>query len=175
MRVALLDVFAEKLHDAAASVGAKGFVCDVTDPASCAKAVVDIEVEWAGVRRSPLAAIRLRLASQILHMFLSVCLSLPHSLAVLHPSQAAISFLFNNAGINDQKSKVLTSTPEDWQTTFSVNVFGAVNILQAFTPGMLERALPSGRPSRLVTIAILGRRVIKCRPQSNRAQIYIIL
>ena len=58
---------------------------------------------------------------------------------------------------------------EDWQTTFSVNVFGVVNILQAFTPGMLERALPSGRPSRLVATAV-GRRVIKCRSQSKRAK-----
>ena len=112
MRVALLDVFAEKLQEAADSCGAVPFVCDVTDAASCQQAAADIEAEWPGV---------------------------------------AISFLFNNAGINDQTSKVLTSSPEDWQTVFSVNVFGAVNILQAFTPSMLARPLPSGKPSRLVT------------------------
>ena len=49
MKVALLDVFEDKLNESASSVGATGFVCDVTDPASCAKAVADIEAEWPGV------------------------------------------------------------------------------------------------------------------------------
>jgi NAD(P)-dependent dehydrogenase (short-subunit alcohol dehydrogenase family) len=51
MRVALLDVVAEKLQDAVETCGelAAPFVCDVTDPTSCAKAAADIEEQWPGV------------------------------------------------------------------------------------------------------------------------------
>ena len=59
---------------------------------------------------------------------------------------------FNNAGINGPgNSSVLTSTPEAWQQVFAVNLFGAVNIIQAFAPHMMATALPSGAKSRLVT------------------------
>ena len=57
---------------------------------------------------------------------------------------------FNNAGINGPgNSSVLTSTPEAWQQVFAVNLFGAVNIIQAFAPHMMARALPFLLPRQL--------------------------
>mmetsp|Transcript_81044 Transcript_81044/g.177958 ORF Transcript_81044/g.177958 Transcript_81044/m.177958 type:complete len:328 (+) Transcript_81044:66-1049(+) len=64
-----------------------------------------------------------------------------------------ISFLFNNAGIAGQESAmILQGSPQTWPSVFSVNVFGAVNIIKAFLPGMIEAGpLKSGKKTILTT------------------------
>lgn len=69
-----------------------------------------------------------------------------------------ISFLFNNAGIQGPSSAggiIADPSPgtiSAWQTVFNVNVFGAVNILKAFVPGMIGAgALASGKSALVVT------------------------
>lgn len=65
---------------------------------------------------------------------------------------APISFLFNNAGILGPGATVLQGEASAWPTTFSVNVFGAVNILKAFLPGIIAAGpLASGKPTLVVT------------------------
>jgi NAD(P)-dependent dehydrogenase (short-subunit alcohol dehydrogenase family) len=48
-----------------------------------------------------------------------------------------VHLLCNNAGVAARKPLVET-TPEDWEWIFGVNVFGVVNGLRAFLPGMIE-------------------------------------
>jgi Dehydrogenases with different specificities (related to short-chain alcohol dehydrogenases) len=46
-----------------------------------------------------------------------------------------VDVLCNNAGIS-AVGDVVTSTPEEWQRVFSVNVFGVANMSRAFLPAM---------------------------------------
>lgn len=64
-----------------------------------------------------------------------------------------VTFLFNNAGIQGRGGiGVLDSHHAQWPKVFSVNVFGAVNILKTFVPGMLAAGpLPSGKKTYVVT------------------------
>lgn len=65
-----------------------------------------------------------------------------------------VSFLFNNAGIAGTSGGVgiVDGPNDDWYQCFSVNVFGAVHILKAFLPGMIQRGpLPSGKRTFVVT------------------------
>jgi NAD(P)-dependent dehydrogenase (short-subunit alcohol dehydrogenase family) len=65
-----------------------------------------------------------------------------------------VSLLFNNAGIQGAHSgsMILAGEPEAWAPIFSVNVFGAVHIVKAFLPPMIEAGpLASGKQSLLVT------------------------
>jgi NAD(P)-dependent dehydrogenase (short-subunit alcohol dehydrogenase family) len=48
-----------------------------------------------------------------------------------------VHLLCNNAGVAARRPLVET-TPEDWEWIFGVNVFGAVNGLRAFLPGMIR-------------------------------------
>ncbi len=50
----------------------------------------------------------------------------------------AVHILCNNAGVGPPAAKVWETTPNDWRWTFSVNVFGAANGIQAFVPRMIE-------------------------------------
>jgi NAD(P)-dependent dehydrogenase (short-subunit alcohol dehydrogenase family) len=65
-----------------------------------------------------------------------------------------VTFLWNNAGIAGRGGleKVLGANPRVWPQVFSVNVFGAVHILKAFVPPMVEAGpLPSGKACHVVT------------------------
>jgi len=64
-----------------------------------------------------------------------------------------VSFLFNNAGIMGKDGgKIIDGGHESWAPIFSVNVLGAMHIIKAFLPGMIEAGpLPSGKKSLVVT------------------------
>lgn len=69
-----------------------------------------------------------------------------------------ISLLFNNAGISGRAGdpnvpeRIISGTSAAWRPVFEVNVFGAVNIIKAFVPGMIEKGpLSSGKKSFVVT------------------------
>lgn len=64
-----------------------------------------------------------------------------------------VTFLFNNAGVQGRGGiGVLDSHHAQWPKVFSVNVFGAVNILKTFVPGMIAAGpLPSGKKTYVVT------------------------
>jgi NAD(P)-dependent dehydrogenase (short-subunit alcohol dehydrogenase family) len=49
-----------------------------------------------------------------------------------------VHVLCNNAGVGPPSSKPWETTPNDWQWTFSVNVFGVAHGIQAFVPRMIE-------------------------------------
>ena len=49
----------------------------------------------------------------------------------------AVNILCNNAGVGPPSAKVWDTTPNDWQWTFGVNVFGVVNGIIEFVPRML--------------------------------------
>ena len=73
-----------------------------------------------------------------------------------------VSLLFNNAGIQGAHSgsMILAGEPEAWAPIFSVNVFGAVHIVKAFLPPMIEAGpLASGKQSLLVTTRYLRKKV----------------
>src|SRR5258705_60998 len=53
----------------------------------------------------------------------------------------AVDVLCNNAGIA-AVGDVVTSTPDEWERVFAVNVFGVANMSRAFLPAM--RAAGSG-------------------------------
>lgn len=66
----------------------------------------------------------------------------PDSLAAAEAAirvEGNIDLVFANAGVIALKTLVET-TPEDWRWLFGVNVFGTVNTLRAFVPGMLSQA-----------------------------------
>jgi len=64
-----------------------------------------------------------------------------------------VSFLFNNAGIMGKEGgKILSGSHESWAPIFNVNVFGAMHVVKAFLPGMIEAGpLPSGKRTFVVT------------------------
>jgi NAD(P)-dependent dehydrogenase (short-subunit alcohol dehydrogenase family) len=54
-------------------------------------------------------------------------------------SIGAIDVLVNSAGIVGANVAILETTPEQWRQVFEVNVFGTVNTIRTFVPGMVER------------------------------------
>lgn len=50
-----------------------------------------------------------------------------------------IDVLVNSAGIIGPNVSLLSTEPDQWRRVFDVNVFGAVNMMRAFVPGMVER------------------------------------
>jgi 3-oxoacyl-[acyl-carrier protein] reductase len=54
-------------------------------------------------------------------------------------SAGPIDILINSAGIVGPNKPLWNTTPEEWQRTFDVNVFGLVNVTRAVVPGMVER------------------------------------
>ncbi|HEY1739706.1 MAG TPA: SDR family oxidoreductase [Acidimicrobiia bacterium] len=50
-----------------------------------------------------------------------------------------VAVLCNNAGVS-ATGDVVTSTPDDWERVFAVNVFGTANMSRAFLPAMRARA-----------------------------------
>ena len=49
-----------------------------------------------------------------------------------------VAVLCNNAGVS-ATGDVVTSSPDDWERVFAVNVFGVANMSRAFLPAMRER------------------------------------
>ena len=56
----------------------------------------------------------------------------------------AVHLLCNNAGVISV-GEIASTTPEDWQWLFGVNVFGVVHGIQAFVPRMREQIAALGR------------------------------
>lgn len=54
-------------------------------------------------------------------------------------ARGAVDAVVNNAGIG-YLAPFLASTAEQWRETVETNLFGALRVMQAFLPGMLERA-----------------------------------
>ncbi|KHK89084.1 SDR family NAD(P)-dependent oxidoreductase [Novosphingobium malaysiense] len=50
-----------------------------------------------------------------------------------------IDILCSNAGVADMPALAWEKTPNDWKWVFGVNLFGLVNAVNAFIPGMIER------------------------------------
>ncbi|MCU1416667.1 MAG: short-chain dehydrogenase/reductase [Schumannella sp.] len=50
-----------------------------------------------------------------------------------------VDILINSAGIVGPNKPFADTTPEEWRTTFDVNVFGLVHVTRAVVPGMVER------------------------------------
>lgn len=61
-----------------------------------------------------------------------------------------VDVLVNNAGMAQEKP-FLELTEEDWQTMFSVNLFGSVRCIKAVLPRMLERGF-----GRIVNVSSIG-------------------
>ena len=80
------------------------------------------------------------------------CIAAQKAIASEFPNKK-ISFLFNNAGIQGNAGFSILQSPTDtWKPIFAVNVFGAVNILQAFTESLVAAGpLPSGKKTHIVT------------------------
>jgi NAD(P)-dependent dehydrogenase (short-subunit alcohol dehydrogenase family) len=57
----------------------------------------------------------------------------------VHEEFGQVHLLCNNAGVAARRPLVET-TPEEWEWIFGVNVFGVVNGLRAFLPGMIQAA-----------------------------------
>lgn len=64
-----------------------------------------------------------------------------------------VHLLSNNAGVSAPQGPITEKTPLDWQWVFSVNLFGIVNAVQTFLPGMLAH----GRGGHIVnTSSVAG-------------------
>lgn len=50
-----------------------------------------------------------------------------------------IDILINSAGIVGPNKSFWETTPDEWQKTFDVNVFGLANVTRAVIPGMIDR------------------------------------
>ena len=83
---------------------------------------------------------------------LSECQRAQKAVKVRFPGKK-IAFLFNNAGIQGKAGgSILHGSTELWKPIMAVNVYGAINIIQAFVPSMLKDGpLPSGLKSHVVT------------------------
>src|SRR4051794_12467419 len=49
-----------------------------------------------------------------------------------------IDILVNSAGIVGAGKALVDTTPDEWRAVFDVNVFGTVNMMRAFVPGMRD-------------------------------------
>jgi 3-oxoacyl-[acyl-carrier protein] reductase len=63
----------------------------------------------------------------------------PVAVEALRDQLAAVDVLVNSAGLVGPGVPLLGTAPIDWQRVFEVNVFGTVNTIRAFAPGMVER------------------------------------
>lgn len=50
-----------------------------------------------------------------------------------------VDVLVNSAGVVGPNKPLTETTAEEWRQTFDINVVGTVNLMRAFTPGMVER------------------------------------
>jgi len=66
-------------------------------------------------------------------------------------SIGAVDVLVNCAGIVGANVPILETTPDHWRQVFDVNVFGTVNMIRAFVPGMVDRGW--GRVINLASMA----------------------
>jgi 2-dehydro-3-deoxy-L-rhamnonate dehydrogenase (NAD+) len=62
-----------------------------------------------------------------------------------------VDIVINSAGIVGSDAAFLEAPIEAWRSTFEVNVLGAVNIMRAFVPGMVERGW--GRVVNIASVA----------------------
>jgi len=62
-----------------------------------------------------------------------------------------VDVLVNCAGIVGANVPILDTTPDDWRRVFEVNVFGTVNMIRAFAPGMVAHGW--GRVINLASMA----------------------
>jgi NAD(P)-dependent dehydrogenase (short-subunit alcohol dehydrogenase family) len=61
------------------------------------------------------------------------------AVAVARDHIGDIDVLVNSAGIVGANVPIVDTTPDQWRQVFDVNVFGTVNMIRAFVPGMVER------------------------------------
>jgi NAD(P)-dependent dehydrogenase (short-subunit alcohol dehydrogenase family) len=61
------------------------------------------------------------------------------AVAVARDHIGDIDVLVNSAGIVGANVPIVETTPDQWRQVFDVNVFGTVNMIRAFVPGMVER------------------------------------
>ena len=71
-----------------------------------------------------------------------------------HPLSAGADVLINCAGVmSDKMAKTLRATTAEWDRVMGINFNGTLNMIQAITPGMVER-----RGGRVINVsACLGR------------------
>lgn len=62
-----------------------------------------------------------------------------------------VDVLVNSAGIVGPNVPLLQTEPDQWLRVFGVNVFGAVNMMRAFVPGMVEH-----RWGRVINLASMA-------------------
>lgn len=67
-----------------------------------------------------------------------------------------VDLLVNNAGVGGQLGPIWDSHPNDWPWVFGVNVFGVVNGLRAFLPGMLARERTGHAAGHVLNVASLA-------------------
>ena len=140
--------------------GASGFGYEVATrllKSGMAVAILDVsakELREAQIRLSIIAA---EAKTVILPVLCNVtkmadCVGARAKVDAAFPSKK-ISFLFNNAGIQGKAGmSILTGASEHWKPIFEVNVFGVLNIIQAFVPKIIEDGpLPSGLKTHVVT------------------------
>ena len=68
------------------------------------------------------------------------------------PRNRPVDILFNCAGFVHHGT-VLTTSEQDWDFSFDLNVKSMHRTIQAFLPGMLKRAKETGRTSSIVNIS----------------------
>jgi len=124
---------------ALAAAGADIVVTDIGRPRA------DLEIHGIGLGDSPAeleetAALVRALGRKALALPLDVTDPV-QARAVVQEATAAlgvIDVLVNNAGTAAGSGPLLEVEPAQWQLSWSVNVFGAVNLIQAVAPGMVE-------------------------------------
>ncbi len=57
----------------------------------------------------------------------------------IHSGPGRVDILYNNAAIMSPWKELWKITEEDWRQTFSVNLFGMVELCRELVPGMVER------------------------------------
>jgi len=72
-------------------------------------------------------------------------------LELIVKTHGAIDVLVNNAGVGIGSDDFLTTSNDDWRLSFDVNVFGAVNMMKAVLPILLE-----GGGGSIINIASLA-------------------
>jgi NAD(P)-dependent dehydrogenase (short-subunit alcohol dehydrogenase family) len=82
--------------------------------------------------------------------------TLMDSLHQSYPDKPQVQRLVNN--FRADPSRFLESTPEDWQRIISVDLFGTLNCLHTFLPGMVERGY-----GRIVCMASDSARIGQAR------------
>jgi len=70
---------------------------------------------------------------------IGMCAGRDAILSGIEARSVKVDILYNNAGIMSPWKKMWEITAEDWLQTFSVNLFGLVELTRALAPGMVER------------------------------------